>query len=118
MKEVYKKGKPFKKHQKPEFDEVASYDSEVISDVDSNMSLSVDSEEEAMRGAEEIKKARKTGKVQDWSGKNTLKLGEFHRNNIGKKGARKPTLKKQIRDIERLIEREGIPEEIKNAKKS
>lgn len=82
------------------------------------MSVSVDSEEEALRGAEEIKKSRKTGKVQDWSGKNTLKLGEFHRNNIGKKGTRKPTLKKQIRDIERLIEREGIPEEIKNAKKS
>ena len=50
-------------------------------------------------------------------GKNKLKLGEFHRNNISKK-SRKPSLKKQLRDRMRLMERQGLPEEVKNAQAS
>jgi hypothetical protein len=48
--------------------------------------------------------------------KNKLRLGEFHRNNISKKKTRKPTLKKKLRDMKRLLERQGLPEEIKLAK--
>lgn len=36
--------------------------------------------------------------------RNKLKLGEFHRNNIKKKN-RKPSLKKKLRDAQRLMER-------------
>ena len=47
--------------------------------------------------------------------RNKLRLGEFHRNNIKKKN-RKPSLKKKLRDAQRLMERAGMPEEIKQAK--
>jgi hypothetical protein len=47
--------------------------------------------------------------------RNKLKLGEFHRNNIKKKN-RKPSLKKKLRDTQRMMERAGLPDEIKLAK--
>ena len=49
--------------------------------------------------------------------RNKLKLGEFHRNNIKKKN-RQPSLKKKLRDAQRLMERAGLPEEIKVAKET
>jgi len=70
-----------------------------------------DSEEEAMRGG-----PRKRDPRNAVDKKNTLKLGQFHRNNISKKKNRKPALKKQIRDVQRLLERPGLPEEIKTVK--
>ena len=47
--------------------------------------------------------------------KNTLKLGEFHRNNISKK-KRKASLKKQLRDAMRMAEHSKIPEQVKASK--
>ena len=68
---------------------------------------------------QEDKKSRKTGQVQDReSTKNKLKLGNFHRNAAFKPKQRKQTTKKQIRDLERLLDREGLPEEIRIAKKA
>ena len=59
------------------------------------------------------------GKVQDRDDpRNKLQLGEFHRNATFKKRNRKVTVKKQMRDIERLLDREGMPEEIRTAKKA
>ena len=67
----------------------------------------------------EKKNARKTGKVQDREDtKGNLRLGEFHRNATFKKKNRKPTTKKQIRDLERLLDRTGLPEEVRVAKKA
>ena len=44
-------------------------------------------------------------------------MGEFHRNNISKsRQNRKPTVKKQLRDVLRLLERPNLPEELKTAK--
>ena len=109
-------GKNFnKKHDDEELD----YDPEVVSD--KNSVESFDSEEEAMGKKEEDKNSRRTGKkVQDRdSTKNKLNLGTFHRNNAAfKPKKRKVTTKKQIRDIERLLDREGVPEEIRKAKKA
>ena len=84
---------------------------------------SMDSEEEAFRGSgkqqDEAKESRKVGKVQDReSTKNKLRLGDFHRNATFKPRQRKVTTKKQIRDIERLLDREGLPEEVRKAKKA
>ena len=50
-----------------------------------------------------------------------LKLGQFHRY-TGKhqpqhKSKRKPSTRKKIRDLERLITKEGMPQEIVEAKK-
>lgn len=48
-----------------------------------------------------------------------LKLGKFHRFQPGfkpQKKTKKQSLGKQIRDLERLVSREGMPEEIKIAK--
>lgn len=70
------------------------------------------SDEEALLKASQQKKTS----LQQRDPKNQLNLGDFHRNNIGKKKQRKPTLKKQLRDTMRLLERQGLPEEIKNAK--
>ena len=68
--------------------------------------------------ADEAKNARRVGKVQDReSTKNKLNLGQFHRNATFKQKNRKATTKKQIRDIERLLDREGLPEEMRQAKK-
>ena len=68
--------------------------------------------------ADEAKNARRVGKVQDReSNKNKLNLGQFHRNATFKQKNRKATTKKQIRDIERLLDREGLPEEMRQAKK-
>jgi len=50
--------------------------------------------------------------------RNKLKLGEFHRNATFKKRNRKVTVKKQIRDIERLLDRTGLPDEVRTAKKA
>ncbi|CDW76673.1 UNKNOWN [Stylonychia lemnae] len=50
--------------------------------------------------------------------KNTLKMGKFHRYTNQYKGKKRaPTNKKRIRDLERLLAKEGIPEEMKVAKK-
>ena len=50
--------------------------------------------------------------------RNTLKMGKFHRyTNQCKKKHRPPTNKKKIRDIERLLAKEGLPEELIKAKK-
>ena len=47
-----------------------------------------------------------------------LKLGKNHRFiTKPKKEKRQPSIKKKMRDIERLVQREGLPEEIVNAKK-
>ena len=86
--------------------------------VRSDRSVSVDSEEQAMRDADNARKKQfKTGQVQDTSGKNKLNLGAFHRNNLSKKKQKKPTMKKRVRDLERFLDREGVPEEIREAKK-
>ena len=115
-------GKKFNGKAQPaqEEEEELSYDPEVVSAEDSR--ASVDSEEEAMLAADEKakdKEARRTGKaMQDReSNKNKLRLGQFHRNAPVSKPKRKVTVKKQIRDIERLLDREGLPEEVRNAKK-
>ena len=50
--------------------------------------------------------------------RNKLKLGEFHRNATFRNRNRKVTVKKQIRDIERLLDRTGLPEEVRTAKKA
>jgi hypothetical protein len=44
--------------------------------------------------------------------RNTLKMGKFHRftGGIYKHKQRKPTNKKRIRDLERLLAKEGLPE--------
>ena len=63
--------------------------------------------------SEEEKLLRRRGIKNKDDPKNKLKLGEFHRNNIGKKKNRKPSLKKKLRDAQRLLQRQGLPEEIK-----
>jgi len=65
-----------------------------------------------MRG----RKSNFKGQQQSQDDRNKLRLGEFHRNASKKKTVRKPTLKKKLRDIQRLLEREGLPEEIKAKK--
>ena len=109
------------KHRQPEKEEEEndySYDSAVVSDKEDVMS--VDSEEAALNQAELDKKnSRKVGKVQDRDSTfNKLNLGQFHRNASFKPRVRKVTTKKQIRDIERLLDREGLPEEMRTAKKA
>lgn len=109
--------KPWEKQKDP--DGFESQDDEVVSDKEDV--VSVDSEEEALRDEDDQKKSSyRTGKVQDRdSDKNKLNLGDFHRNNATfKKRNRKVTVKKQIRDIERLLDRTGLPEEMRTAKKS
>ena len=110
-------GKKFDKKRHQDSDEELSYDAEIVSDRRGS-DVSIDSEEEAMKNKD--KNSRKTGKqVQDRSSnKNKLRLGEFHRNAVFKQKKRKTTTKKQIRDIERLLDREGLPEEIRTAKKA
>jgi len=45
-------------------------------------------------------------------------MGKFHRyTNQFKDKQRKPSNKKKIRDLERLLAKEGLPEELKVAKK-
>ena len=108
-------GSKKRKHQKRD---ETSEDEDVFSGHDASQ-MSHDSEEEAMNQADEAKNSRKVGKVQDReSTKNKLKLGQFHRNATFKKKNRKVTTKKQIRDIERLLDREGVPEEVRKAKKA
>ena len=65
---------------------------------------------------EEEKLMQRRGIKNKTDPKNKLKLGEFHRNNIAKKKSRKPSLKKQLRDTQRLLERQGLPDEVKLAK--
>ena len=109
-------GKQQKKHQRGD---ETSEDEDVVSDMGPGDDQSYDSEEEAMKDADQTKNSRKVGKVQDReSTKNKLKLGQFHRNATFKKKNRKVTTKKQIRDIERLLDRDGIPEEVRKAKKA
>ena len=43
-------------------------------------------------------------------------MDEFHRKIVKSKGHRTTTDKKKIRDIERLLAKEGIPQEIKDKK--
>ena len=62
---------------------VESEDDEVV--VKSDRSLSVDSEEQALRGTKRFKE----GVEQDKSGKNKLAFGEFHRYNRIQKKPRK-----------------------------
>ena len=59
----------------------------------------------------------KGGANQDQSGKNKLAFGEFHRYNRITKKVRKPTTRKAIRDIERLLSRDNLPAELIKAKK-
>ena len=99
--------KPFVPNRK---ERVESEDDEVV--VRSDRTPSVDSEEEKLRGKDFKKRS-----MQDQSGKNKLKLGEFHRYNRIQKKSRKTNVRKQIRDLERLLSREGLPEEIVKAKK-
>jgi hypothetical protein len=66
--------------------------------------------------SEEERLMKRRGVKNKEDPKNKLKLGEFHRNNISKKKTRKPSLKKQLRDSQRLMERQGLPEEIRLAK--
>jgi hypothetical protein len=68
--------------------------------------------------SEEERLMKRRGVKNKEDPKNKLKLGEFHRNNISKKKIRKPSLKKQLRDKQRLMEREGLPEEIRSAKQA
>jgi hypothetical protein len=72
---------------------------------------SSDSEEEAMRGKQDKRKFK--GEKQHDDEANKLRLSEFHRLAGNKQKHRKPTLKKRVRDIKRMIERQGLPEEIK-----
>jgi len=65
--------------------------------------------------SEEERQMRKRDEKNKDDPRNKLKLGEFHRNNIKKKN-RKPSLKKKLRDAQRMSERAGMPEEIKLAK--
>ena len=66
-----------------------SEDEDIVSGHDAS-EMSYDSEEEAMKKADEAKNSRKVGKVQDReSTKNKLKLGQFHRNATFKKKNRK-----------------------------
>lgn len=106
-----------KKHSKSYHQANADYDDEDASSDNPSMAgedfsdvESIDSEEQALN------KARKRDSQNKSDPKNKLKLGEFHRNNISKKKRGSPPLKKQIRDLERMISREGCPEEIKQAK--
>ena len=66
--------------------------------------------------SDEEKQLRKRDPRNNDDPKNKLRLGEFHRNNINKNKKRKPSLKKQLRDTQRMMERQGMPEEIKKAK--
>ena len=47
---------------------------------------------------------------------NKIKLNKFHKIITKSKGPRKTSDKKKLRDLERFISREGLPEEIKKAK--
>lgn len=68
-----------------------------------------------MRGKSDKRKF--TGERQQEDEKNKLRLNEFHRFSGKQQKQRKPTLKKRVRDLKRLLEREGVPEEIKTQKK-
>ena len=125
-KDFRKKDKKEVKVQKEESEneiENADYsvDEDVCTDNEGNNEMSdMDSEEMAMKKDEDAQKAsRKSGKVQDRdSKKNKLNLGQFHRNATFKQKNRKVTTKKQIRDIERTLDRTGLPEEVRKAKKA
>ena len=47
---------------------------------------------------------------------NKIEMDEFHRKIVKSKSHRSTTDKKKIRDIERLLAKEGIPQEIKDKK--
>lgn len=109
------KKKHFKNKRKNEEEEQEQKDDrdylgeEFRSDSDDNESM--DSEEEAL-----LKMKQKHPDNEDV--KNKLKLGQFHRftNDFKKDKKRQPSTKKKIRDLERFIAREGLPEDIKQAK--
>ncbi len=78
-----------------------------------------DEDGSAAEEEEEESKFDEKGRKKLVNPRNALKMGQFHRyTNQGIKKKRVPTNKKKLRDLERMLNKEGIPEELKLAKRA